>query len=350
MTQKAAIVTTLKNTGPVLDSFIRYHLSAGFEHMFLFFDDPQDPAVELARRYSRVTVVLHDDKLREMWKQTRQYALLKDFFRFIDREVMARQMLNTEVAVGMALEKGMDWLLHIDSDEFFYLPDQTVSKHFTALAAKDIRRISYRNYEAIPERSDIDDYFAEVTLFKKNSPSVTRGNLSPRLNALISHIPQLPDTFFHFYKNGKSAARLCEGLLPNGVHDFMLPEELGTKLLIPNLPQNTDGGEGVRTWTSAHAVILHYACSGFESFWNKYVTLGHFDDKWFGQFEIGKRLPFHVEARNVVMGGNREAAREFYEKRFVINNRSDVNRLIEANVACRIDAPASMLAGQYVAA
>ena len=49
MTVRAAIVTTLRNADAVLDDFIAHHLAAGFEHIFLFFDDPRDPGLERAR-------------------------------------------------------------------------------------------------------------------------------------------------------------------------------------------------------------------------------------------------------------------------------------------------------------
>src|ERR1044071_3813734 len=143
MFQKAAIVTTLRNAGPSLDSFIRYHLSLGFERMFLFFDDPNDPDIAIARRYPRrVTVIPHDENLRRSWRQTRQFSLFTHFSHFIDREVMARQMLNTEVAIGLAMKEGFDWLLHIDCDELFYSPGQTASEHFSELSNKGIRRIT----------------------------------------------------------------------------------------------------------------------------------------------------------------------------------------------------------------
>ena len=45
---KVAVVSTLKmpegRSKPV-DSFLRYHLSVGFDHIFLFFDDPADRSI-----------------------------------------------------------------------------------------------------------------------------------------------------------------------------------------------------------------------------------------------------------------------------------------------------------------
>jgi hypothetical protein len=51
---KAAIVSTIRLPGglrsvQVLESFVFYHLKKGFQHIFLFFDHPQDPAIPFAR-------------------------------------------------------------------------------------------------------------------------------------------------------------------------------------------------------------------------------------------------------------------------------------------------------------
>ena len=43
MDQKISLVTTLKHASKsVLESFITYHQSIGFDYIFLFFDDPED--------------------------------------------------------------------------------------------------------------------------------------------------------------------------------------------------------------------------------------------------------------------------------------------------------------------
>jgi len=101
----AVIATTLKNAEHVLDSFIAYHLAIGFEHIFLFFDDPADPGLRRAAAYPRVTAIAHDAALRERWRALPQYG---EQAPFVDREVMARQVLNVELAMRLAREGGFD--------------------------------------------------------------------------------------------------------------------------------------------------------------------------------------------------------------------------------------------------
>ncbi len=63
-------------------------------------------------------------------KKTMVYTINKMHFQYRDREVMARQVLNAGVAVQMCLERGIDWLLHIDHDELFVSGHDSVQEHF----------------------------------------------------------------------------------------------------------------------------------------------------------------------------------------------------------------------------
>jgi len=127
----AAIVTTLRGAGAVLDSFIDYHLAIGFAHLFLFFDDPGDPDLSRAAANPAVTAIAHDESLRRAWTRLPQY---EEQAAFLEREVMARQILNVQLAMEMARRQGLGWLLNIDADELFYSPGQSAGEYFAALA------------------------------------------------------------------------------------------------------------------------------------------------------------------------------------------------------------------------
>lgn len=309
---RVGIVTTLRNA-VALESFTRYHLAIGFDHIFLFFDDPNDPQIHDFENHSQITVIRGDDDLRRKWIESRSYKTFEIVRRFLDREIMARQILNVEIAMNLAVEKKIDWILHIDSDELFYSPDQSVKKHFQELEKSKINHAVYPNYEAVPEKINIDNPFKEVTLFKINRDCVDDGQFSDLQISSIKSVPQLADRFFLFYTNGKAAARVSEGLLAGGVHRFF-------SLGVPCKRER----------------ILHYACCGFENFWNKYRTLGHFDDRWFGWIDIKVIEPFHLDARDIVAKGDRNLAREFYTKRVMISDKKIINRLIYDGVFTRI--------------
>lgn len=320
-TPNIAIVTTLRNAGRMLDSFIAYHLAVGFSHIFLFFDDPTDPDLPRMRAHPAITAVAHDEALREAWKSLSQYEAQRAF---IDCEVMARQVLNAELAMGLARARGFDWLLHIDSDELFYSPHQSVPAHFAALEGQSFDTMNYPNFESVPERVDIGDAFREVDLFK---PPAHLAQFSPAATRLVQATPQLLPNFFHFYASGKSAVRLAaQDMRPMGVHDFIRAD--GTY-------------PGTR---STRHFILHYACCGFENFWTKYVTLGRFPDTWWNTYDIAASIgPFHLQARDIVATGDRDAARAFYRQRLAIEDGKHVGALMAAGVLQRILEPRRIL-------
>jgi hypothetical protein len=318
---RAAIVTTLRNAEAVLDSFIAYHLAIGFDHIFLFFDDPADRDLPRAAAHPAITAIPHDSDLRRAWTALPHYCELAEF---VDTEVMARQSLNAFVAMDMARDRGLDWLLHIDADELFYSPRETAAAHFAQLQNGPFDSVIYLNHEAVPEQDCIDDFFREVDLFKVLPSSAPH---TPEAIRLVSETPQLRPSFYHFYANGKSAVRLsATGMQPSGVHRWMRSD--GTMAL----------GQ------SAQHFILHYACCGFDSFWTKYVTLGRFADKWWNKDDITSAIgPLHVDARDIVASGDREAARAFYRSRIAMSDRGRVSALTDAGVLTRVAHPRAIL-------
>jgi hypothetical protein len=89
-------------------------------------------------------------------------------------EVQARQSLNAELAMHLAEQQGLTWLLHIDSDELFYTPEPSVVQHFDWLDSQGILQLTYSNNEGVPEVQQCadSDYFEHVTLFKKHHLSL----------------------------------------------------------------------------------------------------------------------------------------------------------------------------------
>ncbi len=324
MSVRVAIATTLRNADNVIDSFIRYHRAIGFDHLFLFFDDPDDPTLHVARRYDGVSAIASDAVLHAQWETSSLFAA-----RFVD-EVMGRQIVNVEVAIQRARERGIDWVLHMDHDELFYSPKQTVKEHFADLEARGIEGIRYPNHEALPECADVTDYFKEVTLFKRSYCVRNLEKLSPRQQLLIMTTPQIPHKFFHFYSIGKSAARVREGLRPYGVHGFKLPS--GKPLTL------SPGGP----------FILHYTCCGFDHFWNKFATLAKVYEggleRWWGKdIPEDKVSRLYLDAREVVSWGDRQAAQTFYENRYMIADAAHVDQLIESGLCRRIMKPSRVL-------
>jgi hypothetical protein len=325
---RAVIVSTLKDSEAVLEYWIRYHLEAGFAHLYLFFDDANDASIEIARKFDAVTAIVSDADLHKLWESTSIYSRPEDFNRRNDGQtgVMTRQCLNVEVAISMALDAGFDWITHIDLDELFYSPVISVAEHFDAMNRASIDHITYLNYEAIPESSEVSNFFRDVTLFKPNPGMFPGGKPTAQQKQLLDSISYFKSQFFLSYPNGKSAARLRRDLISYGVHYFRLAaQEFEPKF-------------------SVDPAILHYPCCGFDHFWQKYTTLGPIPDKWYGHRDIRSLIgPFHLDSRDVVMAGNKDAARAFFSERVMLTEPSVIEALIDAKLLVRITDPSTMM-------
>eukprot|EP00243_Klebsormidium_subtile_P005606 TRINITY_DN2263_c0_g3_i1.p1 TRINITY_DN2263_c0_g3~~TRINITY_DN2263_c0_g3_i1.p1 ORF type:complete len:360 (+),score=105.57 TRINITY_DN2263_c0_g3_i1:86-1081(+) len=116
----------------------------------------------------------------------------------------------------MARDAGMDWIIHIDTDELLS-PEGTEDYSLTRLleeVAPDVDLVVFPNYETIVERVDVEDPFAEVTIFKKNFDHVPDAVYYQHYQEATRGNPN----YFLTYGNGKSAARVIPGLRPNGAH------------------------------------------------------------------------------------------------------------------------------------
>ena len=67
MVSRVCIVATVREPVAIIESFIRYHLAIGIEHIFLFFDDPLDEAIDVARQFEQVTAIPSDEGVPETW-------------------------------------------------------------------------------------------------------------------------------------------------------------------------------------------------------------------------------------------------------------------------------------------
>jgi hypothetical protein len=54
---RVAIVTTCKGGGETTASWMAYHLEVGFHHLFMFSDDPADPAIKDAKKFDKNQVI-----------------------------------------------------------------------------------------------------------------------------------------------------------------------------------------------------------------------------------------------------------------------------------------------------
>jgi hypothetical protein len=315
---KVGIVTTLIDAENVIKSFVNYHLKTGFDRIYLFFDNPNDPTKSLVEGNRKVSVIPCNVQLKEQWKHTNAYKNYGHLNSFIQVEPMARQILNMDVACKLAQDDGIEWLLHIDIDELFYSPHEGVHEHFEHLASEGVFFKRYLNFEAIPEKESIQDYFKEVTLFKKN-PEVYS------FDERINHQHHVTTNFFTHYQHGKMAAQASR-IYVSGIHEFVFDKaQLGKPLNIP-VGSPTD------------PTILHYPCCGFQFFWDKFMTLGNFNENIFGRELYG----IYKSAKEVIKLNDRAEALKFYQQT-IMWSAEEISRLLQLNLIGRIDHPSKIL-------
>lgn len=332
---KTAIISTIRDAESVIDSFIDYHLSIGFDRLILFADSPDEPYLKRILKNKSVTVILNSS---DKWVETKSY---KRYHPFLQKEVMARQILNLELGISMAFDEQIDWVVHLDSDELFYSPSATIEEHFFSLSRDKHETFSYLNYESVVPEMDVRDCFKEILLFKRHLL-----HLNEYQRMLLENLMQSkPDKMYNFiaYQNGKGSGRISK-FLSGGIHGFWTRRWYNLPILnffsSINLPFFKTR---IRKMSMAPSpIILHYPSCGFDSFWKKYVLLGNFDDKWFGEFPISKLVPFHIEARNAVLNGDQLLARDFYQRR-VLLDVEDMDFLAHHDIYARIVQPSDII-------
>mmetsp|Transcript_27294 Transcript_27294/g.89373 ORF Transcript_27294/g.89373 Transcript_27294/m.89373 type:complete len:429 (+) Transcript_27294:418-1704(+) len=366
---RPGIVSTVKGMGETLECWVRYHLGVGFVRLFIYLDDPAE-AESLAAFAGDERVVLTpvDDALRAAWESQLLWA---KFGEHAEAEVQARQELNGEHAVGLSLreEHLVTWLVHIDADELFSLPPGlgSVVDHFEELTDEGLASFNYVNYEAVPERGAIGNFFLEATLFKRSlavlpqsfvevgkpvpcrraSSSAAEAEMaSPEVQAELRRgirwwQARLPhQQYFLGYENGKAAVAVVEGAVPLSVHEWRLPTAALQRRGRHNIKLLDT--RGAIQYYASPARILHYISCGFEWWWRKYEVLGWFPDAWFGG-----QLPippcFHLVSRDHSVARDRAAAEAFYASTVVLSDAAERERQLECGLLERILEPRRLL-------
>lgn len=72
----------------------------------------------------------------------------------------------------------------------------------------------FPNYEALPEHTEVKEPFIEASLFKRNHAHVKADLYFKHYQTISKGNPN----YFVAYGNGKSAAKISEGIRPNGAH------------------------------------------------------------------------------------------------------------------------------------
>lgn len=195
---KICVITTLKAPLNQTLSFVNYHLNIGVDHMFLFFDNPNDPSMKELQKYKRVTCFRCNKIHWDRYTKEKNIPLEK------------KQRINSKIALEMAFKRGYKWIAHIDSDELIYINRNL--KEYLLKIPKNIDYVRFPTLEALPEKIEYKNRLKEVKLFKRNFGKISKkyfkGNIAGKSFTKISnkienlgiHIPQAKKGYCLKYK------------------------------------------------------------------------------------------------------------------------------------------------------
>jgi hypothetical protein len=167
------ICTTIGGPPDRMLAFVAHHRAIGAAHLWLHFDDPADPAADLAATLPDVTAIRCD---RDWWRRTVGWRP--------DRH-QNRQARNIQSLCAAA---PLPWIAHLDGDEFL-LPDRPVASILSAVP-EDALLLRVAPWEALHDPALPDDIFT-AGAFRAALPGAR--NATARARVLGTYAPLLPD-------------------------------------------------------------------------------------------------------------------------------------------------------------
>eukprot|EP00931_Biecheleriopsis_adriatica_P100872 TRINITY_DN76114_c0_g1_i1.p1 TRINITY_DN76114_c0_g1~~TRINITY_DN76114_c0_g1_i1.p1 ORF type:complete len:891 (-),score=194.75 TRINITY_DN76114_c0_g1_i1:176-2815(-) len=172
----------------VIDSFVRFHWVTGWNQVFLYFDDPDDPSIRHAKSledYAQsrnmagagLKVYRMDAEWWATTKSKSRFFLRReknDMYESVckrqEKDRSAQKLIVADQAILEAHEMGIDWFVHLDIDECIYVPrmQECSSRRFFGSKERSIEAVRLWNHEAVPEDIECNDWFRECTLFQLN--------------------------------------------------------------------------------------------------------------------------------------------------------------------------------------
>ncbi|XP_027350150.1 glycosyltransferase-like At2g41451 [Abrus precatorius] len=322
LTPKICITTStsagLEQTLP----WIFYHKVMGVSSFLLFVEgkaaSPNVSAV--LQSIPGVKVIYRTRELEEQQAKSRIWNetwLASFFYKPCNYELFVKQSLNMEMAIVMARDLRMDWIIHLDTDELMH-PAGTQEYSLRQLLADvpgNVDMVIFPNYESSVERDDIKEPFSEVSMFKKNYDHLPKDIYFGNYKEATRGNPN----YFLTYGNGKSAARVQDHLRPNGAHrwhNYMkTPNEIKLE----------------------EAAVLHYTYTKFSDLTSRRDRCGCKPTK-----EDVKRcfmLDFDRSAFIIASTATEEEMLQWYRERIVWTDKALNMKLMRKGILTRIYAP-----------
>ncbi|XP_022935382.1 glycosyltransferase-like At2g41451 [Cucurbita moschata] len=308
--------------------WIFFHKVIGVSNFFLFVEGKAaSPNVsKVLESIPGVSVIYRTKELEEQQARSRIWNetwLSSFFYKPCNHELFVKQSLNMEMAIVMARNAGMDWIIHLDTDELMH-PVGTREYSLRQLLADvpaNVDMVIFPNHESSVERDDVKEPFSEVSMFKKNYDHLPKDIYFGNYKDALRGNPN----YFLTYGNGKSAARIQDHLRPNGAHrwhNYMKnPNEIKLE----------------------EAAVLHYTYTKFTDLTSRRDRCGCKPTK-----DDVKRcfmLDFDRAAFIIASTATEEEMLAWYRERVVWTDKALTLKLLRKGILTRIYAPMIIIQG-----
>ncbi|XP_057450864.1 glycosyltransferase-like KOBITO 1 [Lotus japonicus] len=299
-----------------------YHKVIGVTDFLLFVEGKAaSPEVsKVLESIPGVKVIYRTRQLEEQQAKSRIWNetwLSSFFYKPCNYELFVKQSLNMEMAIVMARDAGMDWILHLDTDELIHPAGarEYSLRQLLLDVPGNVDMVIFPNYESSVERDDVKEPFSEVSMFKKNYDHLPKDTYFGMYKDSVRGNPN----YFLTYGNGKAAARIQDHLRPNGAHrwhNYMkTPNEIKLE----------------------EAAVLHYTYAKFSDLTSRRDRCGCKPTK-----EDVKRcfmLEFDRSAFIIASTGTEEEMMKWYNEHVVWGDKDLKLKLLRKGILTRIYAP-----------
>lgn len=271
---RVGLVATVYRAGSDLDTWCAHHLALGFDHLIVIFDHLEDAdegadaaRLRTAHPATRLTTWSGAELAATSWRTVDDLEL-RGLRTIADgggssHAVAARQTLNASAALAAARGNALggaplDWLLHLDADELFYLEGSgrggaTLHDHFAAASGADLHLMRYLNHELLLPLP------ASTALRCKRNPRLGAARLGTiGWEKLVTHLKMGQKDrrpYFNSYHNGKSAVYVGAAKAAAGVHSWALDDSTASRRCVLAGPS-----------------VLHLHCPSAQHFREKYLS------------------------------------------------------------------------------
>ncbi|KAK8570779.1 hypothetical protein V6N13_103183 [Hibiscus sabdariffa] len=296
--------------------WIFYHKVIGVSTFFLFVEGKAaSPNVsKVLESIPGVKVIFRTKELEEQQAKSRIWNetwLESFFYKPCNSELFVKQSLNMEMSIVMARDAGMDWIIHLDTDELIH-PAGAREYSLRQLLSGVPGNV---DMESCVERDDVTEPFTEVSMFKKNYDHLLKDVYFGSYKEATRGNPN----YFLTYGNGKSAARVQDHLRPNGAHRWHNYMKLPNEIKLDE------------------AAVLHYTYSKFSDLTSRRDRCGCKPTK-----DDVKRcflIEFDRAAFIIASTATEEEMLHWYREHVVWTDKELTSKLLRKGILTRIYAP-----------